>query len=308
MAFLDNSGDIILDAVLTDEGRRRLAKGDGSFKIVKFALGDDEIDYALYNGDHPSGSAYYDLDLLQTPVLEAFTNNIASMHNKLLSLPRTDLLFMPIIKLNTYIRHTSDLDIMKDSYIIPVNANAALAETTNGLNQNGNDGALTTSNYLIQLDQGLDTTKLSFSQPAPADLTETEYMVTIDNKLGYITDSSENQQNYVSIDDDGYATYNFSKDIDTDFVSQNTNTINASSNNYQIIAGPRGTILKFGIKPSINLVDDYLFDLLGTTAAAAANTLYAAAANVKIIKTSILVEGVSTGYRVEIPICFFRKV
>ena len=36
MAFLDNSGDIILDAVLTDTGRFRLARGDGSFKIVKF--------------------------------------------------------------------------------------------------------------------------------------------------------------------------------------------------------------------------------------------------------------------------------
>ena len=48
MAFLDNSGDIILDAVLTDTGRYRLAKGDGSFKISKFALSDDEIDYSLY--------------------------------------------------------------------------------------------------------------------------------------------------------------------------------------------------------------------------------------------------------------------
>ena len=48
MAFLDNTGDIILDAVLTDEGRKRLAQGDGSFRIVKFALGDDEIDYSLY--------------------------------------------------------------------------------------------------------------------------------------------------------------------------------------------------------------------------------------------------------------------
>ena len=44
MAFLDNSGDIILDAVLTDTGRFRLAKGDGSFKIVKYAFADDEID------------------------------------------------------------------------------------------------------------------------------------------------------------------------------------------------------------------------------------------------------------------------
>ena len=29
MGFLDNSGDIILDVVLTDLGRQRLAKGDG---------------------------------------------------------------------------------------------------------------------------------------------------------------------------------------------------------------------------------------------------------------------------------------
>ena len=63
MAFLDNSGDIILDAVLTDTGRYRLAKGDGSFKIVKFALGDDEINYGLYDKMNPSGSAYYDLEI-----------------------------------------------------------------------------------------------------------------------------------------------------------------------------------------------------------------------------------------------------
>ena len=43
MGFQDNSGDIILDVVLTDEGRKRLAKADGSFEIVKFACGDDEI-------------------------------------------------------------------------------------------------------------------------------------------------------------------------------------------------------------------------------------------------------------------------
>ena len=67
MAFLDNSGDIILDAVLTDTGRFRLAKGDGSFKIAKFALGDDEVNYELYNRTHSSGSAYYDLEILRAP-------------------------------------------------------------------------------------------------------------------------------------------------------------------------------------------------------------------------------------------------
>ena len=50
MGFLDNSGDIILDAVLTDLGRKRMA--DGNFKIAKFAFGDDEVDYSLYNANH----------------------------------------------------------------------------------------------------------------------------------------------------------------------------------------------------------------------------------------------------------------
>ena len=71
MAFLDNSGDIILDAVLTEIGRKRMA--NGNFRIVKFGLGDDEINYGKYNKNHSSGSAYYDLEVLQTPVFEAST-------------------------------------------------------------------------------------------------------------------------------------------------------------------------------------------------------------------------------------------
>ena len=82
MAFLDNSGDIILDAVLTDLGREKMASGD--FSVKYFALGDDEIDYSLYNKNHPSGSAYYDLEILQTPVFEAFTQTNSSINYGLL--------------------------------------------------------------------------------------------------------------------------------------------------------------------------------------------------------------------------------
>ena len=91
MAFLDNSGDIILDAVLTDAGRKRLAQGDGSFRVVKFAFGDDEIDYESFHGGHPSGSAYFDLEILQTPIFEAFTNNTSTMKTKLISLTNNNL-------------------------------------------------------------------------------------------------------------------------------------------------------------------------------------------------------------------------
>ena len=100
MAFLDNSGDIILDAVLTDAGRKRLARGDGTFKVTKFAFGDDEIDYGSYNPDHASGSAYYDLEILQTPILEAFTNNRSSLKTRLISLTNNNLLFLPVLVLN----------------------------------------------------------------------------------------------------------------------------------------------------------------------------------------------------------------
>ena len=98
MSFLDNSGDIILDAVLTETGRRRMA--EGNFKITKFALGDDEIDYSLYNKNHPSGSAYYDLEILQTPVFEAFTQVNAGINYGLLPVTAVDLLFLPTMKFN----------------------------------------------------------------------------------------------------------------------------------------------------------------------------------------------------------------
>ena len=54
-----NNNIITVDAILTKKGRESLAKNDGSFRITQFALADDEIDYTLFNTNHPSGSAYY---------------------------------------------------------------------------------------------------------------------------------------------------------------------------------------------------------------------------------------------------------
>ena len=96
MAFLDNSGDIILDAVLTKAGREALA--NGNFSIEKFSLGDDEINYAQYDASHPSGSAYYDLEILQTPILEGFTQINANINYGLLTLDNDELLYMPEMK------------------------------------------------------------------------------------------------------------------------------------------------------------------------------------------------------------------
>ena len=98
MAFLDNSGDIILDAVLTDLGRKRLAAG--RFNIYKFALGDEEINYELWNSSDARGSAFYDLEIMQTPILEAFTSDQSLMKSRLISFSRNDILYLPILKVN----------------------------------------------------------------------------------------------------------------------------------------------------------------------------------------------------------------
>jgi hypothetical protein len=97
MGYLNNSV-VTVDAILTKKGRELLAKGDGSFRITQFALGDDEIDYTLYNPTHPSGSAYYGQAIENMPLLEAFPDEQQIMKYKLVTLPRGTAK-MPILDL-----------------------------------------------------------------------------------------------------------------------------------------------------------------------------------------------------------------
>jgi hypothetical protein len=87
MGYLDNSS-ITVDAVLTKRGRELLAQNDGSFKITQFALADDEVDYSLFNEDHPNGSQYAGEAIENMPVLEAFPDGNNILVHKLVTLPR----------------------------------------------------------------------------------------------------------------------------------------------------------------------------------------------------------------------------
>ena len=87
MGYLNNSV-VTIDAILTDTGRQLLAQNDGSFRITQFALADDEIDYTLYNPNHPSGSAYYGQAIENMPLLEAFPQSTQIMKYLLTTLPR----------------------------------------------------------------------------------------------------------------------------------------------------------------------------------------------------------------------------
>ena len=86
MGYLDNTS-ITVDTILTKRGRELLARGDGSFNITQFALADDEIDYTLFNENHPNGSQYYGEAIENMPLLEAIPDENNIMIHKLVTLP-----------------------------------------------------------------------------------------------------------------------------------------------------------------------------------------------------------------------------
>jgi hypothetical protein len=95
MGYLDNSS-ITVDAILTKKGRELLSRGN--FNITSFALGDDEIDYSLFNENHPNGSQYAGEAIENMPILEAFPDENNIMRHKLITLPR-DTTKIPILAL-----------------------------------------------------------------------------------------------------------------------------------------------------------------------------------------------------------------
>ena len=97
MGFLDNTS-ITVDAILTKKGRELLARGQDEFRITKFALADDEIDYNLWDTAHPNGSNYYGAVIENMPLLEAFVDENQLMRYKLTTLPK-ETAKLPILEL-----------------------------------------------------------------------------------------------------------------------------------------------------------------------------------------------------------------
>ncbi len=87
MGYLDNTS-ITVDAILTKRGRELLSRNDGSFKITQFALGDDEIDYSLFNESHPNGTQFSAEAIENMPLIEALPNGANSLNSKLITLSR----------------------------------------------------------------------------------------------------------------------------------------------------------------------------------------------------------------------------
>jgi len=86
MGYLDNTS-ITVDAILTKRGRELLSQGGlGAFNITQFALGDDEIDYTLFNEDHPNGSQFAGEAIENMPLIEAIPDEGNTMIHRLITL------------------------------------------------------------------------------------------------------------------------------------------------------------------------------------------------------------------------------
>jgi len=135
MGFLNNTS-VVVDAILTRKGRELLARNDGSFKITQFSLADDEVDYTLYNPNHPSGSAFYGEAIERMPVLEAFPDDTQIMKYKLITLPRG----------------TAKIPVINVGYTsISLKQGASLAISPQTLNYLGTTSTFEQSGYVVTI-------------------------------------------------------------------------------------------------------------------------------------------------------------
>ena len=311
-SFNNNSGDIIVDAVLTDLGRKQLAKGDGSFQIAKFALGDEEINYALYNKTHPSGSSYYDLEIMQTPVLEAFTDNVASMKTRLQTYSNLELLFLPEIRMNeqdpSNKRHSDGafmvcVDLTTEDNDGSETDVSGVGRDSSGLLRQGFIFGESLSGAAIRLDQGLNTKEISPKRKLSAELYETSFIIQMDHRLGSLVDPQGNIATPDYIDDDHIAFYTV--DMGDNFVKAITDESNGGE---MVIAGPRGSMVMFRIQASVDLnTSTYLFSTLGSTKQYLnRNSDGVSKSTCLFIDTNVRCVGVKTGSQIDIPIRYLK--
>ena len=105
MGFLDHStNNVIIDAVLTDEGRAKLARNNGTFKIVHYGFGDDEVDYTIIKkfgrtiGKNKKENENYSKEEKiekNTPVFEGQTIGALALKHPLVTLSNPTLTVFP---------------------------------------------------------------------------------------------------------------------------------------------------------------------------------------------------------------------
>ncbi len=336
MAFLDNSGDIILDAVLTDLGRKRMATGN--FNIAKFALGDEEINYKLWNHQDSRGSSFYDLQIMQTPLLEAFTSDQSLMKSRLLTLVDDSLLYLPILRVNRGSRahpsHQGRTDfegffLTADSKTYDLdNMAGATADNTRGIIR-GTRGLHADTTTHICIDQGIDAgdSNLTIADNMSGELLERAFIVKVDHRLivldGYTAANESIALREQFIDDDGIATYYIVDSQNNSPIMgprdsigvRERDSINEAGRDpaaldriasHEMFSGPLGSVLRIIPRASTHVARGIsLFRDLGSYSDADADLINFRGGTIDkyhFIDTVISISGATTGFSIDIPI------
>ena len=327
-SFLDNSGDIILDAVLTDIGRQRLARADGSFKITHFSFGDDEINYALYNNN--ASTARKDIEILKAPVFEAFTNSSTGLQHRLVTLTgrtRNQTLYLPVARVNTknasgpfpgYPYASSDDNGGTENQFV-VLANQLSVDKylkTSSLTTrqipigfiNGVSPANAASTTIV-VDQGIDNTAISYVIELPDDLNESVFVLQADSRIlrPVGADASEVPASFTDTDNISTYVISFSGRNNPFFREGATG---ADDEGYSPIQGSRGRSLLVSFVANTNVAtSDFLFDQIGTTKTNYFPTQQGSGnRDAKVIDAVVRLTGNTTGISVDLPIRVVKAI
>jgi len=222
-----------------------------------------------------------------------------------MSISRTNLLYLPEIRNNATdgIAANSTTGLVSiavdDSTVTDLKDGDGnlLAGIINGNELNRN----TSDNRRLLMDQGIVSNAIGAigKVDLDADLVETQYIIEIDNRLGFLADPSGTRATPSFIDDDNIASYYLSLTTNPTYFSNATLTESA------VLEGPAGYRLSLLVGASTNLNSStYLFTQLGSTSQI---TPISDAVDLYHIDTTIRITGATTGFRVDIPIRFLKK-
>ena len=333
MAFQDNCGTIILDAVLTDVGRKRLTQGN--FKVTKFLLGDDEIDYSLIDMDSEDFS-----NVVAQPLYEAYGAEKANITYGLVSYPSDDIIYIPDIQVNTKlingIKPYSSRANLADSYIVAANSETAkkiksITSDPRCYLENNN-----ISNLKLYIESGIN---LQSGLSIPRDKTARErYIINTGLMDGYYAVSCDSRfvetiltskpSAYFNNDGNGKLYYNsqpLKRRTKTSLASPvemyETYIVPAVGNHiynidstgkdtqHSMFDGPRSTIFAMNVKlidkmtsPSGSATVDIRYKKFGKVD----QTPFGGSNKFDVIDTVIYIEGLSTSSRLQIPIKIMR--
>ena len=327
MAFQNSCYGIVLDAVLTDIGRQRMV--DGKFRITKFALGDDEIDYALYitaSGGVPED----DTDVRTTPIMEAYAGQNANINHGLQNFIRGDILYYPTIQANTIIEEA--LNPHSDGfYYFSTNK-----QTTRKLKSVFGDSKFIVESGLIDKTKFVIESGIASDEITPNEINKERFIIEMglydkyflaycDNR--YFDEIMVCQEDSMFENDiadnlysrleplktavkislpsisEFYDVYRFNG-IDNNILVRNGHT----GQKYSSLKGPRSTIASFNLKVKNEMTSDaagktdFKYNKFGTVG----NSLFGGSDLYDFIDTTIYIQGLSSNATISLPIRIIR--